>query len=117
MLAVGIFAMGVIALGWSVNNCLTALSAKKDDQRARMALENRMAEIEMGSVQVAEPKTEELKGFFSRITLKQSRKPLELQNEKKEPLSGLFQVTLEASWENGDEPQTKTVTFFMFSAQ
>ena len=117
MLAVAIFAIGVIALGWSVNNCLTAETAKNDDQRATQALRNRETEIERGSVIASDSQTTELEGVFTGITVKQTRTPLKLKNENNLDLAGLYQIDLEATWESGGEPQKKTLSFYMLSNQ
>ncbi len=116
MLAVGVFAIGVIGLGYCVNNCLNAESARIEDQRARLALENRMAEIELGAVTVTEAKSEALKGAFAGMTLKQSRTPLKLKNEKNEPIDGLFNVELEISWKSEGQEQRKVLTFYFYGA-
>ena len=113
MLGVAIFAVGVIALGACVNNCLSAEAARTQDQTARLVLANRMAEIEAGAVILEDVKTEKLKGAFEGITLKQMRKPLEKQNEDKQDLRGLYIVSLEASWMNGRQPQLKTLSFYV----
>lgn len=114
MMAVAIFAIGVIALGWSVNNCLTAESVKKDDQRVRLALQNRMAEIERESVLLGETETVELEGSFAGITIKQGRTPLKLKDENNADITGLYQVDLEASWEADGQSQAKTLSFYMY---
>jgi Tfp pilus assembly protein PilV len=113
MLGVAIFAIGVIALARCVDNCLTAEIARADDQRARLALENRMAEIEAGGVTVEDQKTEKLEGMFEGMTLTQSRTPLKEKNEKNEDLAGLYDVELEVDWTNGREPQSKTLSFYV----
>ena len=48
MLGVMIFAIGVLALGRCVNNCISAETLREETERARLALENRMAEVEAG---------------------------------------------------------------------
>jgi hypothetical protein len=117
MLGVLIFTIGILALGASVNNCLNAGLAKDEDQNARLALMNRMSEIEAGSVFVDNPTEEKLKGMFEGITLKQSRAPLKLKNEKDLLLTGLFNITLEAQWVSGRQPQSKVVSFYVNSAR
>src|SRR5450432_3183536 len=110
MLGVAIFAIGVIALAQCVNNCLTAEMAKTEDQRARLALENRMAEIESGAMTFEGTKTEKLTGMFDGITLKQTRTQLKLKNEKKEDVLGLSNVSIEAAWQSGREQQSKAIS-------
>ena len=115
MLAVGVFSIGVIGLGYCVNNCLNAESARAQDQRARLALENRMAEIEAGAVVVRDAAPEELKGAFAGMTLKQTQTPLKLKNEKDEPLEGLSDVELEVSWKSEGQAQAKTLSFYLYA--
>src|ERR1043166_4261698 len=117
MLGVLIFSIGVLAVGQCVSNCIAAESARNDDQRARLALENRMAEIEAGAVDTTKAQTEKLEGMFAGLTLKQSRKPLAEKNEKKEDLTGLYQIDLEVSWTSGGEPQSKALSFYVLRAR
>lgn len=117
MLGVMIFSVGVLALGRCVNNCLAAEGARRDDQRARLALENRMAQIETGEVLTEKNLSDKLEGMFTGMTLKQSRKPLHLKNEKDEDLPGLYEVSLEVDWQSGGEPQAKTLTLYVLRAR
>lgn len=113
MLGVAIFAIGVISLGRCVNNCLTAETARSEDQRARLVLENLMAQIEAGETPIDQPKTTELEGAFAGMTLTQSRTPLKENNEKKQELTGLYSVELEVTWKVGREPQSKKLSFYV----
>jgi hypothetical protein len=113
MVGVAVFAIGVLALAKCVYNCLNAEVARKQDQLARMALENRMAEIESGAETVEEPKEDKLKGTFEGITLLSSRKPFPYKNEKDQDLPGLFIVDLEAKWKAPDGAQSKSISFYV----
>jgi type II secretory pathway component PulJ len=117
MLGVLIFAIGVLSLGRCVDNCISAEAARNEDQRARLALENRMAQIEAGEVNISQLKTDKLEGMFAGMTLKQSRKPLGAKNEKNEPLNGLYQVEVEANWMSGKEPQSKKLSFYVLRSR
>lgn len=112
MLAVAIFALAVLALGRSVENCIAAQIVKEDDERARQFLENRMAEIEMGAVQLSPSSNEELKGAFVGMKLKTLRTPLKRKDEKGRDIPGLHQVNLELSWKFDGVPQSRGLTFF-----
>ncbi len=119
MIAVGVFAIGVIALGSCVQNCMVAERAKDDDARARLALANRMAEIEAGSVVVTDKATEELKGMFEGMTLRTTRVPLKEKNEKVPPqeLFGIFIITLDLLWKADGVEQTKELSFYVYPRQ
>lgn len=113
MLAVGIFAAGVIGLGACVSNGMNAEIVRSEDARARLALSNRMAEIERGAVKVDVAKSEELKGLFEGMVLKQSAKPWTAINEKQQAINGISEVTLEVSWVSGRQPQSKSISFYV----
>jgi Tfp pilus assembly protein PilV len=117
MLAVAIFAIGVITLGKSVNNCLLAERAKQEDGRARQALANRMAEIEAGAVALSDNATEDLKGSFAGMKMKQTRVALKKKNEKNQELIGLFGVTLEVSWDNNGTKESRDLQFYVSSTK
>jgi len=115
MLGVFIFSIGVLGLAQCVNNCLLSEAAKVEDEHARLALQNRMAEIESGAYKFEGTKTEKLTGMFEGITLTQTRTALNLETEKKEKISGLYNISLEASWQSGNQPQSKAISFYVFS--
>lgn len=114
MLAVFIFSVGVLALGGAVNNCLVAQRIAQDEVRARLALGNREAEIEAGSVTLADSTTEELKGAFEGMRLKQTRVPLKRKNEKEQDITGIFAVTLQVSWKSDGQELTRELNFYVY---
>ena len=114
MLAVAIFALGVLALGGAVHNCLIAQHMAQDDVRARLALGNRAAEIEAGSVKLADSTVEDLKGAFEGMKLKQTRVPLKRKNEKDQEITGIYAVTLEVSWKADGQDLTRELDFYVY---
>lgn len=113
LLAVAIFSIGILSLGGALNNCLVAQHVIEDDQRARLALANRMAEIEAGSVQLADSTTEDLKDTFAGMKMKQTRVPLKRQNEKKQDITGIYAVTLTVSWKADGQDLTRELSFYI----
>jgi len=119
MIGVMVFAIGVLTLARCVDACLNAESAKVWDERARVALENRMAEIEAGAIDFdagnsTSSSGEKLTGMFEGIKLQTVRTPLHLQDDNKKELIGLFQIQLEALWDQGSTSQSKTLTFYVY---
>jgi hypothetical protein len=112
VLAVGVFSIGVVALGWCVDNCILADTAKEQDNRARRALENEMALIESGAKPLANTSVEDLKGMFQGLTLKTTRSPLKEKNEKKQEIIGIYEVKLEVEWKIRDEKYRREVEFY-----
>ena len=121
MLAVAIFAIGVITLGRCVSNCVAAQRLKEEDVLARRALENRWAEIESGAVRLAASggasAAEDLKGPFAGMKLKTLTVPVKKKNEKEEKIEGISAVTLTATWESGGEEQSKELIFYVSPRQ
>lgn len=114
MIGVAIFAIGVLALARCVARCLDTESAKVWDDRARIALENRMAEIEAGAVTFEVGNSEKLTGIFEGITLNQTRVRLRLKNEEGKEIPGLYQIGLEAQWKEPSGTQSKALTFYVY---
>lgn len=114
MIGVAIFTLGVLVMGWCMENCLNAEIVRNMDQLARVALENRMSEVEGGVVVVGDEAFDEaLSGRFQGITIRHSRVPVEIENEKREKLSNLFEVYLEATWNTPVGQQSKMISFYV----
>jgi type II secretion system protein I len=112
LLAVAIFAIGVITLGRCVSNCIAAEQLKAESDRARQVLENRVAEIQSGAVPLTKEITEHLKAPFAGWTLRQKAIPLDRKNELGQPFQGLFTVTLDLTWPSHGRTNSRTVTFY-----
>ena len=114
LLAVAIFALGVLALGRCVSNCVAAEHAIMEDAQVRRLLVNRIAEIEAGVVAPTDAKTEELAGPLRGLTLTQSSVALAKKNETGQDLVGLLAVTLTASWRSDGENHVREQTFYAY---
>ena len=120
LLAVTIFAIGVITLGRCVSNCIVAERMQEEDGLARRALENRWAEIESGAVPLnaagggSTSSSEELKGPFAGMTMKMTSVPVQKKNEREEKIEGISAVTLTVTWQSGGEEQSKELIFYEY---
>ena len=120
MLAVAIFAIGILALGRCVENCLKGNIATADLARARRFLENEMALIEAGAQRPgskkppADKSTEELEGAFEGMTLKTTRVLLKEKNEKGQEINGIYEVNLDLSWKNESGTVSRQLTFLIY---
>lgn len=114
LLAVAIFALGVLALGRCVSNCVAAEHAKMEDAQVRRLLVNRIAEIEAGVVPPTAATTEALAGPVRGLTLTQSSVPLAKKNETGQELAGLVAVTLTASWRSDGDNHVREQTFYAY---
>lgn len=119
LLAVTIFAIGVLTLGRCVSNVIAAQLVKEEDALARRALENRWAEVESGAVPLNAAGTptsssEELKGPFAGMKMKMVTVPVQKKNEKEEKIEGISAVTLSVVWESGGQEQSKELIFYVY---
>ena len=119
MLAVAIFAMGVITLGKCVDNCLKAEQFRREEGLAQRALMNYWIQIEAGAIPIAAaaPAPEKLRGAWEGMTMKITQEPLTLTNETDQELFGLYSVKLELSWVSYGETNVRDMDFIIFPRQ
>jgi type II secretion system protein I len=113
MLAIFIFSMGVITLGAALSQCLNAQRLRNESERARLALQNRMAEIQANPAMPDDSARRPMKGAFAGITMFEKRKVIEFKNEEGVIMSGLNQITLTAEWPSDGDIVSRTVTFYL----
>ncbi len=117
MLGVVIFALGVIGLGECVSNCVRAEGIRQESERARLALENRMAEVEAGEVESDKDVTDDLGDSFPGMTIKQTRHQVIAKNEKNADILGLYEVDLEVDWTSDNLPQSRAISFYVLRSK
>ncbi len=114
LLGVTIFAVGVLVLGRSIENCLNATAINEEENRVRQALGNRMAEIQ-ASPGVPDPTHEtKVDTGFGMVKLKEKTVPAGLKNDKNVELFGINKVTLTAEWTRGNVAQTQQLVFYVY---
>lgn len=114
MVAVGIFSLGVLALGKAMTDCVAAQKIRADSERARLALENRMLEVQANPAMPDDYKKRKLSGAFEGMTLIERRTALQLRNEDGAVLGGLNQIDLTVEWsDGGDRLLNRTITFYL----
>jgi type II secretory pathway component PulJ len=98
VVAVAIFTLGVLALGRCMSNCLDTQNVIAQEERARLALENAMVEVQANPSLPSERNTKTLDGMFQGITIIETRRTLDLKNEKNIAMPDLHEITLTARW-------------------
>src|SRR5689334_4479888 len=116
LLGLAIFVLGVLALGRSVENCLNASSLSEEDNRVRLILANRMAEIQSSPVHPDASKEEKVDTGYGIIRLVQKSVPQELQEPDNTIITGITRVTLSAIWRRNGIDQNKQVVFYVYRA-
>ena len=114
LLGVAIFAIGVVALGRAVQNCLNASTISEEESAVRQILSDRMAEVQAASI-VPDPQKEfKINSNYGMIKLIQKSAPANLTEEGNTLLTGINLVTLTAHWQHGGVPQSKQLQFYVY---
>jgi type II secretion system protein I len=127
LLGLAIFAIGVIALGRAVNNCVNASGLSADDARVRQILANRMAEVQTTPGPPDASKEIKVDTGVGIVRLVQKTQAEELKEESTiagstggtflTPIIGINRVTLTANWMRGRIEQSKQIVFYVYRAR
>lgn len=114
LLGLTIFAVGVLALGRSVQNCLNASAISSEDDRVRQILADRMAEIQATPGFPEVKKETKVDTGYGAIVLVQQSVPAGLKGENDTELIGINLVSLSASWTRGGATQSRKIQFYIY---
>ena len=114
LLGVAIFAIGVIALGRAVENCLNASTISAEEQVIRQILADRMAEIQAAPVVPEAQKEFKVDSNYGTVRLTQKSAPAELTEANNTVINGINLVTLTAHWQHAGAPQSKQIQFYVY---
>ena len=116
MLGVAIFAVGVLALGRCVENCINATVLNAEEGRVRLILSNRMAEIQ-AAPGVPDPTKEfKIDSGYGPVKLIQKCAPANLTDDDGNEMLGIRTVVLTAEWVRGNTKQSKSIEFYVYRA-
>lgn len=114
LIGVAIFALGVLALGRAVENCLNANALNGEEEAVRQMLANRMAEIQTAPGVPVRSKEFNVNSGYGVVKLVQKSGPAELIERDNTRLSGINLVTLTAQWNRGGVSQSKQIRFYVY---
>jgi Tfp pilus assembly protein PilV len=114
LLGVTIFAVGVLALGRAVENCLNASTLNAEENAVQQILSNRMAEIQAARGVPDQTKEFKINSGYGPVKLIQKSAPAELTEPNKTVLNGINLVTLTAQWERGGASQSRQIRFYVY---
>jgi Tfp pilus assembly protein PilV len=116
LIGVTIFVIGVLALGRAVENCMNASALSAQDDRVRLILSNRMAELQATPGQ-PDPKAEdEVDTGYGIVKLTQKTEPAGLKGNEEVELNGISTVTLTAEWSRNGVVQSRSIEFYVYRA-
>ncbi len=114
LLGLAIFAVGVLVLGRSVQNCLNASAVNEEGNRVRQILANRMAEIQ-ASPGFPDPKRlTKIDTGYGEVKLNEKAVPAKLKSDQGVDLYGINKVTLTAEWTRGGVDQSEQIVFYVY---
>jgi hypothetical protein len=114
LLGVAIFAIGVIALGRAVENCLNASTISEEENAMRQILSDRMAEIQAAPVVPDAEKEFKVNSSYGMVKLIQKSAPAGLTEPDDTLLSGINLVRLTAYWQHAGVPRSKQIQFYVY---
>lgn len=114
LLGVAIFAIGVVALGRAVENCLNASMISAEESAVRQILSDRMAEIQAARVVPDAEKEFKIKSGYGIVRLVQKSAPASLTEPDNTLVSGINLVTLTAYWQHAGVAQSKQIQFYVY---
>jgi Tfp pilus assembly protein PilV len=115
MLGVAIFAFGVLALGRAVNNCLKASTLNAEENRIRLILSNRMAEVQTRPGLPEASKEFTVDTGYGMAKLVQTSAPAGLTDEATgAQIPEIHRVTLTAKWKRAGIDQWQQIEFYVY---
>jgi hypothetical protein len=114
LLGITIFALGAIALGHAVENCLNASTINAEENIVRQILANHMAEIQATRGVPDDSKEFKVDSNYGAIKVVQKASAAELTEPDNTLLNGIYLVTLTAQWQRGGIPQSKQIKFYVY---
>ncbi|CAN5604822.1 hypothetical protein BH20VER3_BH20VER3_01550 [soil metagenome] len=116
LLGLTIFVIGVLALGRAVQNCLTASALSEEENRVRLVLANRMAEVQASPGRPDATQESEVDTGYGAVKLIQKSVPEGLLDDDNTIIDGINRVTLRAEWVRSGTKQSKQLVFYVYRA-
>jgi Tfp pilus assembly protein PilV len=114
LLGVAVFALGVIALGRAVENCINASTISAEDNVVRQILSDRMAQVQAASGVPDAEKEFKLDTNYGKVILQQKTTPAALTEADNTLVTGINTVTLTVRWAHAGVPQSKQIQFYVY---
>jgi prepilin-type N-terminal cleavage/methylation domain-containing protein len=114
LMGLAIFALGVLALGRAVENCLNASTLNAEEDRVRQILSNRMAEVQATPGFPDSAKEFNIDTGYGTVKLIQKSGPAKLEEDNGVQLAGVNLVTLTVRWKRGGAEQSQQIEFYVY---
>jgi len=114
LLGVAIFALGVVALGRAVENCINASTISSEESIVRQILSDRMAQVQAASAVPDAEKEFKVKTSYGNVVVTQKTAAATLTEPDNTVINGINLVTLTARWNHAGLPQSKQIQFYVY---
>jgi Tfp pilus assembly protein PilV len=114
LMGVAIFAFGVLALGRAVQNCLNASTLNAEEERVRLILSNRMAEVQATPGLPDAAKEFNVDTGYGKVKLIQTSTDAGLVDDNGAQVSSIHRVTLTAKWTRAGSDQSERIEFYVY---
>jgi hypothetical protein len=114
LMGLAIFALGVLALGRAVQNCMNASTLNAEENRVRQILSNRMAEVQATPGFPDSAKEFSVDTGYGMVKLIQKSTPADLEENNGVQLAGVNLVTLTAKWTRAGAEQSQRIEFYVY---
>jgi prepilin-type N-terminal cleavage/methylation domain-containing protein len=114
LIGLAIFAVGVLALGRSVQNCLNASGLSAEEDRVRQILADRMAEVQATPGFPDAKKETKVATGYGNVLLLQRSVQTDLKDDDNAVIGGLHLVTLSAEWKRNGVAQSRRIQFYVY---
>jgi Tfp pilus assembly protein PilV len=114
LMGVAIFALGVLALGRAVENCLNASALNAEENRVHLILSNRMAEVQTTPGLPDEKKEFNVDTGYGTVKLIQTSVDAGLKDDNDAQLAGLHRVVLTVKWTRAGANQSEQIEFYVY---
>jgi len=114
LIGLAIFAVGVLALGRSVQNCLNASGLNAEEDRVRQILADRMAEVQATPGFPDAKKETKVATGYGNVLLVQRSVQTELKADDNTVIGGINLVILSAEWKRNGVAQSRKIQFYVY---
>lgn len=114
LIGVAIFAIGVVALGRAVENCLNASSISSEERAVQQILSDRMGVVQATPTVPDAEKEFKVNSSYGLVRLVQKSAPAGLTESGNVLLNGINLVTLTAHWQHAGVDQSKELQFYVY---
>ena len=114
LIGVAIFAIGVIALGRAVENCLNASTISAEEKAVQQILSDRMDEVQAASTVPDAQKEFKVNSSYGVVRLVQKTVPAGLTEPGNVLINGINLVTLTAHWQHAGVAESKQIQFYVY---